>query len=205
MPRADQATTSTPSPPARRSTSSGTISLKGFGARVYPNGGKRYVAQTFRQRQDHPRADRAPWCPVVRGGQGARAQDHCRHRRGQEPEQGEGGRATVSHSGASSPTGSSRSTCRSHCKPRTRVEYRHAVERYILPALGSIKVTGAWGVTTWRRCTTRLREKPYQANRTLGRGVEDDEPSRGLGPSAGSLKSVLSRPQVQGEASANGS
>ena len=25
--------------------------LKGFGARVYPNGGKRYVAQTFRQRK----------------------------------------------------------------------------------------------------------------------------------------------------------
>ncbi len=28
-----------------------------------------------------------------------------------------------------------------HCKPRTQVEYRHSVDRYILPALGSIKVT----------------------------------------------------------------
>ena len=26
-----------------------------------------------------------------------------------------------------------------HCKPRTQVEYRHAVNRYIVPALGSIK------------------------------------------------------------------
>ena len=40
-----------------------------------------------------------------------------------------------------------------HCKPRMRVEYRHAVERYILPALGSIKVT----VSPYRRIEERAR------------------------------------------------
>ena len=54
-----------------------------------------------------------------------------------------------------------------HCKPRTRVEYRHALDRYILPALGSNKV-----LKLTRDHVSDLhhamRGTPYQANRTLG-------------------------------------
>ena len=42
-----------------------------------------------------------------------------------------------------------------------------AVERYILPALGSIKVT-ALGRDDVAALHHEMREKPYQANRTLG-------------------------------------
>ncbi len=54
-----------------------------------------------------------------------------------------------------------------HCKPRTQVEYEHAVTKYILPAVGAIKV-----VLLTRDEVAALhhgmRDKPYQANRTLG-------------------------------------
>ncbi len=42
-----------------------------------------------------------------------------------------------------------------------------AVERYILPALGSIKVT-ALGRDDVAAQHHEMRKKPYQANRTLG-------------------------------------
>ena len=54
-----------------------------------------------------------------------------------------------------------------HCKPRTEVEYRHAVKRYILPALGPIKVT-ALARDDVAALHHEMRDKPYQANRTLG-------------------------------------
>ena len=56
------------------------------------------------------------------------------------------------------------------------------MERYILPALGSIKVT-ALGRDDVAALHHEMRKKSYQANRTLG-GVEDDQPGRGLGPAA---------------------
>ena len=46
-----------------------------------------------------------------------------------------------------------------HCKPRTRVEYVHAVKRYILPALGEIRVVALCG-TMSRRCTTACATSP---------------------------------------------
>lgn len=54
-----------------------------------------------------------------------------------------------------------------HCKPRTQGEYRRAIKLFINPALGSFKV-----VDVERRDIAELhqkyRDKPYQANRTLG-------------------------------------
>ena len=95
--------------------------------------------QTFRRAR--PSACRSDaMASVIRGGQGTRTQDHRRHRRGQEPEQGEESRAPVARM-AELADRFLKEYVPDHCKPRTRVEYRHAVERYILPALGSIKVT----------------------------------------------------------------
>ena len=50
---------------------------------------------------------------------------------------------------------------------RDNTQYRHAVKRYILPALGSIKVV-ALGRDDVAALHHDLRGKPYQANRTLG-------------------------------------
>ncbi|AUQ65459.1 site-specific integrase [Phaeobacter inhibens] len=53
------------------------------------------------------------------------------------------------------------------CKPSTQKEYRRAIDLFIVPALGSFKV-----VDVERRDIAELhhkfRDKPYQANRTLG-------------------------------------
>ena len=53
-----------------------------------------------------------------------------------------------------------------HCKPRTQVEYRHAVDRYILPALGSVRVVALTREEV-AELHHGLQNKPYQANRTL--------------------------------------
>ena len=56
---------------------------------------------------------------------------------------------------------------RERCKPSTQSEYRRAIDLFIAPAIGSFKV-----VDVERRDITALheahRDKPYQANRTLG-------------------------------------
>ncbi|WP_278924541.1 site-specific integrase [Pseudophaeobacter profundi] len=53
------------------------------------------------------------------------------------------------------------------CKPSTQKEYRRAIDLFIVPAIGSFKV-----VDVERRDIAelhhRFRDKPYQANRTLG-------------------------------------
>ena len=53
------------------------------------------------------------------------------------------------------------------CKPSTQKEYRRAIDLFIVPAIGSFKV-----VDVERRDIAELhhkfRDKPYQANRTLG-------------------------------------
>ena len=54
-----------------------------------------------------------------------------------------------------------------HCKPRTQVEYWHAVDRYILPALGSVRVVALTREEV-AELHHGLQDKPYQANRTLG-------------------------------------
>ncbi len=54
-----------------------------------------------------------------------------------------------------------------HCKPRTQAEYRHAVNRYIVPAPGSTMLT-ALARDDVAALHHNLREEPHQANRTLG-------------------------------------
>ena len=140
--------------------------LKGFGARVYPNGGKRYVAQTFR---------RGKTIRVQIGRHGALSFDEAKARarkiiadidEGRNPNK-EKESERLSPTVAELAERFLQEYVPDHCKPRTRVEYRHAVERYILPALGSIKVT-ALGRDDVAALHHEMREKPYQANRTLG-------------------------------------
>ncbi|WP_171172765.1 site-specific integrase [Ruegeria sp. HKCCA0370] len=56
---------------------------------------------------------------------------------------------------------------RERCKPSTQGEYRRAIDLFIVPAIGSFKV-----VDVERKDIAELhhkfRDKPYQANRTLG-------------------------------------
>ncbi len=140
--------------------------LKGFGARVYPNGGKRYIAQTFR---------RGKTIRVQIGRHGVLSFDEAKARARKIIADIDEGRNPNKEKEAErlSPTVAQlaerflKEYVPDHCKARTRVEYRHAVERYILPALGSIKVT-ALGRDDVAALHHEMREKPYQANRTLG-------------------------------------
>ena len=140
--------------------------LKGFGARVYPNGGKRYVAQTFR---------RGKTIRVQIGRHGALSFDEAKARarkiiadidEGRNPNK-EKETERLSPTVAELAERFLKEYVPVQCKPRTRVEYRHAVERYIRPTLGSIKVT-ALGRDDVAALHHEMREKPYQANRTLG-------------------------------------
>jgi len=53
-----------------------------------------------------------------------------------------------------------------HLKASTGREYRHALNRYILPALGKMKAAEVTRADV-ARLHLSMREKPYQANRTL--------------------------------------
>lgn len=53
-----------------------------------------------------------------------------------------------------------------HLKASTGREYRHALNRYILPALGKMKAAGVTRPDV-ARLHLSMRDKPYQANRTL--------------------------------------
>ena len=140
--------------------------LKGFGARVYPNGGKRYVAQTFR---------RGKTIRVQIGRHGTLPFDEAKARARSIIADIDDGRNPNKEKEAErlSPTVAQLAErfleeyVPVHCKPRTQVEYEHAVKRYILPDLGSIKVV-ALGRDDVAALHHDMREKPYQANRTLG-------------------------------------
>ena len=140
--------------------------LKGFGVRVYPNGGKRYVAQAFRRgktiRVQIGRYEALPFEQAKKRARQAVAEidDGQNPNRKRETER-------------TSPTVAQLAErflleyVPVHCKPRTQVEYGHAVNRYIVPALGSTRLT-ALAREDVAALHHDLREKPYQANRTLG-------------------------------------
>lgn len=140
--------------------------LKGFGARVYPNGGKRYVAQTFR---------RGKTIRVQIGRHGALPFEQAKARARKIIADVDDGRNPNREKEAErlSPTVAElaerflKDYVPVHCKPRTEVEYRHAVKRYIGPALGSIRVA-ALARDDVAALHHGMRDKPTQANRTLG-------------------------------------
>ena len=140
--------------------------LKGFGARVYPNGNKRYVAQTFR---------RGKTIRVQIGRHGALPFEEAKARARKIIADIDDGRNPNREKEAErlSPTVAQLSErfleeyVPVHCKPRTRVEYVHAVKRYIPPPLGEIRVV-ALARDDVAALHHGMRDKPYQANRTLG-------------------------------------
>ena len=54
-----------------------------------------------------------------------------------------------------------------HCKPSTQGEYRRSVELFIDPAIGEIRIAEVERKDI-AKLHFDLRDKPYQANRTLG-------------------------------------
>ena len=140
--------------------------LKGFGARVYPNGGKRYVAQSFR---------RGKTIRVLIGRHGALPFEEAKARARKIIAYIDDGRNPNKEKEAErlSPTVAQLAErfleeyVPLHCKPRTQVEYWHAVDRYILPALRSVRVAALTREEV-AELHHGLQDKPYQANRTLG-------------------------------------
>ena len=140
--------------------------LKGFGARVYPNGGKRYVAQAFR---------RGKTIRVQLGRHGALPFEEAKARARKIIADIDDGRNPNKEKEVErlSPTVAQLAErfleeyVPVHCKARTQIEYRHAVNRYILPALGSVRVVALTREEV-AALHQELKDKPYQANRTLG-------------------------------------
>ena len=54
-----------------------------------------------------------------------------------------------------------------HCKPSTQGEYRRSVELFIDPAIGEMRISEVERKDI-AKLHFDLRDKPYQANRTLG-------------------------------------
>ena len=140
--------------------------LKGFGIRVYPNGGKRYVAQAFRQKKTiRVQIGRYDVLPFEEAKSRARKimgdiDDGRNPNKEKEAER-------LSPTVAQLAERFLKEYVPHHCKPRTEVEYKHAVNRYIVPALGSIRVVSL-GRDDVAALHHEMRDKPYQANRTLG-------------------------------------
>lgn len=140
--------------------------IKGFGIRVYPNGGMRYVAQTFRLgKTTRVQIGKYGTLPFEEAKKRARKiianiddginpnEDKKADRRSPMVQQ-LGERFLDEY-------------VPSHCKERTQVEYKHALNKYILPAIGSIKVLKLTRDDVSDMHHT-MRDTPYQANRTLG-------------------------------------
>ena len=140
--------------------------LKVFGVRVYPNGGKRYVAQAFRRgktiRVQIGRYEALPFEKAKMRAREAIA-DIDDGRNPNKEKETERLAPTVAQLGERF----LEEYVSQHCKPRTQVEYRHAVNRYIVPALGPIKLA-ALARDDVAALHHEMRDKPYQANRTLG-------------------------------------
>ncbi len=140
--------------------------VKGFGLRVYPNGGKRYVAQTHRgakvTRVQIGRHGQMPFEEAKRQAKKVITEidDGLNPNEKKKNER-------LSPTVAQLADRFVEEYIPSHCKPRTQVEYNHALNKYILPALGKIKV-----IKLSRDDVSDLhhasRDTPYQANRTLG-------------------------------------
>lgn len=140
--------------------------IKGFGVRVYPNGGKRYVAQTFRLgKTTRVQIGKHGTLPFEEAKRRARKiiADIDDGINPNEDKKNERRSPTIQHLAERFLD----EYVPSHCKERTQVEYKHALNKYILPAIGSIKVLNLArdDVSDMHHA---MRSTPYQANRTLG-------------------------------------
>ena len=70
--------------------------------------------------------------------------------------------------------------CPDHCKPSTQQEYRRSVKLFIDPVIGELRVSRVQRKDI-AALHHGLRDKPYQANRTLGGALEALQPGGGGG------------------------
>ena len=140
--------------------------LTGFGVRVRRSGRKYYVVQTRV-------AGKLRWFTV--GPHGPLSPDQARARaleiladakKGVDPRDAEAGNATE-------PTMADlgrkflEEYVPTHCKPSTQAEYRRSVKLFVDPAIGKLPVREIQRKDV-SALHHSLRDKPYQANRTLG-------------------------------------
>jgi integrase len=140
--------------------------VKGFGVRVLPSGTKSYLVQ-------YRSAGRTRRVKI--GRHGLLTADEARKKAKEllgAVAKGDNPAHTISeHRGAPTLATVCERFYREHvlerCKPSTQGEYRRAIDLFIKPALGAFKI-----VDIVRADIARLhhnhRDKPYQANRTLG-------------------------------------
>ena len=140
--------------------------VKGFGVRVFPSGKKTYLAQ-YRAGGRTRR--------VKIGRHGVLTPDQARSRAKELMGAVAGGdnpaHEISQHRGAPTVTSVCERFYREHilqrCKPTTQSEYRRAIDLFIKPQIGAFKI-----VDVTRADVSNLhhkwRDKPYQANRTLG-------------------------------------
>ena len=158
--------------------------IKGFGVRCRQSGAKHYILKMRaggRQRWLTIGRHGSPWTPEAARTEAMRllgiraagrdpAMERDRHKSA----------TTVAHLGGRFLS----EYVAKHCKPRTAEEYRRAVEQCINPILGRHLVPDLTRADV-ARFHHKLRDRPYQANRSLGGIVKDDEPGRAMGAASG--------------------
>ena len=140
--------------------------LKGFGVRILPSGRKTFVARYRSGGRQHR---------MKIGVYGTITTDEARTLARQllgDVAKGENPAEDISaHRQAPSVASVCQRFLSEHvaqrCKPSTQGEYRRSVELFIIPALGTRKI-GEITRADVARLHHRMRDTPYQANRTLG-------------------------------------
>ena len=84
-----------------------------------------------------------------------------------------------------------------HCKPSTREEYRRSVRLFVDPVIGELRVPEVQRKNI-AALHHGLRDKPYQANRTLGVLSKMFFPCRSLGLAPRRLQSLPACQALQG-------
>jgi integrase len=140
--------------------------LKGFGLRVRASGRKYYVAQT-RCRGRLRRFTLGPHGPLTPEIARRRALRFLAEAKaGEDPaEERDRQRATLTMKQLG--VRFLDEHVASHCKPSTQYEYRRSVELFIIPAVGTRRLTDISRADV-SKLHHDLRHIPYQANRTLG-------------------------------------
>ena len=180
--------------------------LAGFGVRVYPVGrqGLRGADAGSRWLQAHhrgpPRGDRG------RRGPPPRRPHHRRHPRRRMTQRSRGIRSQRASPSQTLAERYLREHVAVRCKPTTAAQYRLAIERYIVPALGTLPRYSSLSRSAGRRSATCAQPTgPTMANLVVATALTDDRTGDGLGRRGGDEQSVPLCPESTGRAGASAS